>query len=180
MSSPHRTLHRDAQFLLNTSWCIFHITPNTMPNRLQKNRCGPRPRDTVHSSVLSQTSSTSHVSKCSTAETHRAPVPETLAQGFLQKPRVFSQNTGLDGSQGEEEAAGFSFQLPCGFFSYFCFCSSIWKAGNRIPSLSIWSGLETVKGRSSAETGPSESIRLCCHYINPELQTHIFCRFMLA
>lgn len=105
-----------------------------MPDLLQKNRCGPCPRDTVGSKApLSQSCSTSHVIKCSTAETRRAPAVLMLAQGCLQKPEVFIQHTLLDTSQGVNETAGFSFQLPCALFGFFCFYALIWKAGNGIP-----------------------------------------------
>ena len=67
---------------------------------------------------LSQSSSTSYVNKCSVVPAQRAPAPLMLAQGFLQKIKVLMQNTVLDGSQGEDEAVGFSFQFASLFWSY--------------------------------------------------------------
>lgn len=61
--------------------------------------------------ALSQSSSTSYVNKYSVLPARRPPAPLMPAQGFLQKIKVLMQDIALDGSQGEDEAVGFSFQF---------------------------------------------------------------------
>lgn len=157
-----------------------HITPKTMPDLLQKNRCL---RDTVQSKAsLSQRSSTSHRSKCSTAETHRTAAALMLSQGFLQKPKLFIKSTVLDRSQGEHEEAGFSSVL---LWTLSLSVSTVWSGKLETEFLTVhldWekAGPKIADRRSPAETGPWESVKLWCHFSNPQLRTHIFCRFMLS
>lgn len=127
--------------------------------------------------VLSQSSSTSHVSKCSRAESCRAPAALVLSTDIHPEHSTRPHPSWRWGSK-------LLFSVPLWIVSLFI--STFWSGRLEMEFLTVhleWekrTGLEIVKGRSLAETGPWESFRLWCHNINPELRTHTFCRFILA